>query len=613
MAYILFQLMLFKFFRPGFLTTFLFIGLGFGIGMGLSYLFYQNKKRKRELNEVLMYDPGVKGMQCLLKELPSWVSYTEKEKMEWLNKMLVELWPYYDKAICDTIKEQVEPMIAQYTPPTFKRIFFKQLTFGDAPFRVESIHVMESRKDVVVMEVQVRWCGDANITIGVDLPAGGDATRMCPKVSDISFVGHARVALYPLVDTIPCFGAAMVSLKSPPIVKFKLDFGKALGSGYTAGAIRAFLDPLIRETMVDMLLWPQRIVVPIIWGDPEVDKAVEEMQLRNQGVLRVTVDRCSNLNSYDIGGKSDPIVELYIDPTYRPETKCAKNNLNPVYGETFYLLVQEPTDQMLRIVVSDIDLINAKELLNVKVWKGITNAVNSKTFMGRSMIQIRDICSAEGTEVAHDYPLGRGEWSDLNGPGKGEGTVHLTCMYKSFQTITTEDLKQAQRGIVVVTIRKVKNLDLASKNSAFYVVVKCGKQTQRTRIVKGQGPDYNFAGSADSKFAFYNVEVSGEVKIEVSEYTMLGADDSLGKLSEIYLAEVADSCDLGQHGLYLIDDRTAPGTVRHGSQTVRRCQLTEVDKGEVIGDVRFLPHFGPPSAGSQAGSGSATPLSPVAM
>ena len=50
---------------------------------------------------------------------------------------------------------------------------------------------------------------------------------------------------------------------SPPC-RFKLDFGSAFGGSYTAGAIKAWLDPFLRQTAVGMLLWPRRIVVPIL-------------------------------------------------------------------------------------------------------------------------------------------------------------------------------------------------------------------------------------------------------------------------------------------------------------------------------------------------------------
>ena len=66
--------------------------------------------------------------------------------------------------------------------------------------------------------------------------------------------------------------------RKPPQIKFKLDFGKALGSGYTAKAVRLWLDPFLRETLADLIVWPNRIVVPIL---PEnVTGPLDDLMLR---------------------------------------------------------------------------------------------------------------------------------------------------------------------------------------------------------------------------------------------------------------------------------------------------------------------------------------------
>ena len=53
-------------------------------------------------------------------------------------------------------------------------------------------------------------------------------------------------------------GAALVSLAAAPQVKFGLDFGPALGGRYTARPVAAFLDPFLRDTLANALVWPQR-------------------------------------------------------------------------------------------------------------------------------------------------------------------------------------------------------------------------------------------------------------------------------------------------------------------------------------------------------------------
>ena len=61
-----------------------------------------------------------------------------------------------------------------------------------------------------------RWAGDANIAIAIELPAGGEHTRMVPKVKDVQVAGVARVSFSPLVPEIPGFGAVVISLRCWP-------------------------------------------------------------------------------------------------------------------------------------------------------------------------------------------------------------------------------------------------------------------------------------------------------------------------------------------------------------------------------------------------------------
>ena len=75
-------------------------------------------------------------------------------RLQWLNRMLQGMWPYYDKAIGAAIKEAVEPLMDQYKPPgLIKKIYFSKLTFGDAPIRIDNVWVEDEGEDHVLMEV----------------------------------------------------------------------------------------------------------------------------------------------------------------------------------------------------------------------------------------------------------------------------------------------------------------------------------------------------------------------------------------------------------------------------------------------------------------------------
>lgn len=66
--------------------------------------------------------------------------------------------------------------------------------------------------------------------------------------------------------------------RKPPLIHFNLDFGSAFGGSYSAKAIRLWLDPFLRTTLASMVVWPNRIVVPIL---PEsVTGSLDHLYLR---------------------------------------------------------------------------------------------------------------------------------------------------------------------------------------------------------------------------------------------------------------------------------------------------------------------------------------------
>lgn len=80
---------------------------------------------------------------------------------------------------------------------------------------LNSIAVMNASLESMhcLLQVALRWAGDANIAIAIELPAGGEATRMVPKISDLHIQAIGRVLLAPLVGEIPGFGAAVIALR----------------------------------------------------------------------------------------------------------------------------------------------------------------------------------------------------------------------------------------------------------------------------------------------------------------------------------------------------------------------------------------------------------------
>ena len=60
-------------------------------------------------------------------------------------------------------------------------------------------------------------------------------------------------------------------------VHFNLSLGKAFGGTVVAKPIMLWLDPFLRTTLADLIVWPNRIVVPLSY-DPDFDYSVLEMR-----------------------------------------------------------------------------------------------------------------------------------------------------------------------------------------------------------------------------------------------------------------------------------------------------------------------------------------------
>ncbi|KAG2493048.1 hypothetical protein HYH03_008711 [Edaphochlamys debaryana] len=455
---------------------------GLALGLGLSYLFFRNRAKKAEANEALSLILGLKGVKLVLGELPSYFNVSETEKMEWFNQLILEVWPFIDKAVCQIIKDitaQVMPGVLKTLPAPLggivKSIGFKHLTFGNAPFRVESMWVSRDEKDCVLMEVAVKWSGDPNITLAIETPTG----KMCPRVLDISFAATARIKLYPLVDRIPGFVAAMATVPAPPLIKYRLDFGKALGGSVAPAAVTPVVNYFMKEVITGMLVWPQRLVVPILQETSQDRWLAQGLMRRHRGILRVQVVRAKDLNGL---AANDMRICLSTDSEQKEFTKMAKAPLvqgpngKAVPGEVvtwpsdnvYYLLVQEPADQAMRV-------------------EAYTGGLGSGKAFGRALVRLQEVCRAGERGQRDPIPtpasLGDGDWGSPGGPGKGYGKVSFRLTYFPFERIRLSDTQEAAEGIVTVRLLKLRGLpaDPDSVTASMTVTTTAGDRTWAAR------------------------------------------------------------------------------------------------------------------------------------
>ncbi|GLC43424.1 hypothetical protein PLESTB_001555900 [Pleodorina starrii] len=478
------QLLLLPLFMPSTFRLLYSVFWGLFVGLALSFLFYYNRKRKEEANELLATNLGLKGVQMVAAGIPAVFTVSEEEKMEWLNSLVKEMWPFVDKGVCQMIKDitaQMMPGILAGLPGFLegkvKSVGFKHLTFGAMPMRVESIKVDKDGNDGLVMELSVKWCGDPNITLAIEIPGG---QKLCPRVLDISFAAKVRVVLRPLVPRLPGFVAAMATVPKPPLIKYRLDFGRALGGSVAPLAVTPVVNYFLRGVLDRMLLWPNRIVVPILQETAQDAAEVQKLMRRVRGMVRVCVLRGKQLKG--LGITETAVLELTTDTEHYestpPRAAVSPEELKAVGGRvelltnpelitwnhTVHLLVQEPESQTLRVEAFDMN--TSKEDKKV--------SASSRRAVGRALVKLGRVCKAAAAAAAAEgateplpvrVQLGEGDWGSAGGPGKGAGTIMLQMSYFPCEEFTREQVLSTDKGIIVVRLLAIAGLTPSAAGS----------------------------------------------------------------------------------------------------------------------------------------------------
>ncbi|XP_024450430.1 calcium-dependent lipid-binding protein isoform X2 [Populus trichocarpa] len=315
----------------------LFLGIVFGIGLmaGWKHMMqYRSTKRVAKAVDIKLL--GSLNRDDLKKicgdNFPDWISFPAFEQVKWLNKQLGKLWPFVAEAATAVVKESVEPLLEDYRPPGITSLKFNKFSLGTVPPKIEGIRVQSLKQGQVTMDIDLRWCGDPSIILGVEAAL---VASIPIQLKDLEVYTVIRV-IFQLAEEIPCISAVVIALLS---------------------------EDTVNSIVTDMLQWPHRIVVPI--GGIPVD--ISELELRPQGKLTVTVVKANDLKNMEMIGKSDPYAVVYVRPMFKVKTQVIDNNLNPVWNQTFDLIAEDKETQSLILEVFDKDIGQDKRLGRAKL------------------------------------------------------------------------------------------------------------------------------------------------------------------------------------------------------------------------------------------------------
>nr|BAI39688.1 putative CLB1 protein [Oryza sativa Indica Group] len=467
-----------------------FLGLVLGVAVVMAFARLENTRaeQRRELAATVssFSKLTVEDLRKLipLELYPSWVSFTQKQKLKWLNQELVKIWPFVNEAASELIKTSVEPIFEQYKSFILSSLHFSKLTLGTVAPQFTGVSILDSDSSGITMELELQWDGNPNIvldiqtTLGISLPV---------QVKNIGFTGVLRLVFKPLVAELPCFGAVCCSLREKSKVDFTL---KVIGGEMTAiPGISDAIEGTIRDTIEDQLTWPNRIVVPIVPGD------YSDLELKPIGLLEVKLVEARDLTNKDLVGKSDPFAVLYIRPLQdkMKKSKTINNDLNPIWNEHYEFVVEDTSTQRLTVKIYDDEGLQASELIGCarvdlsdlqpgkvkEVWLDLVKDLEiQRDKKRRGQVHL---------ELLY-YPFGKQE--GVSNPFADQ--IQLTSLEKVLKTESNGfDVNQRKnvimRGVLSVTVISAEDLppmDVMGKADPFVVLyLKKGETKKKTRVV----------------------------------------------------------------------------------------------------------------------------------
>ncbi|XP_071372797.1 extended synaptotagmin-1 [Centroberyx affinis] len=281
------------------------------------------------------------------RDLPPWVNFPDVEKVEWLNKILQQAWPFVGQYLEKLLVETIAPAI-RASSIHLQTLSFTKVNLGDKAMKVVGVKAhTEHDKRQVLLDLYVSYAGDVEINVEIK-------KYFCKAgVKGIQLHGKLRVILEPLIGDVPLVGAiTMFFIRRP-----KLDINwTGLTNLLDIPGLNAISDTMIMDAIASYLVLPNRLTVPLV-ADLHV------AQLRSplpRGVVRIHLLEAEDLTAKDtvikglIDGKSDPYAVLRVG-TQTFTSHHVDSNLNPQWREMYEVIVHEVPGQELEVEVFDKD------------------------------------------------------------------------------------------------------------------------------------------------------------------------------------------------------------------------------------------------------------------
>ncbi|XP_056316517.1 extended synaptotagmin-1 isoform X1 [Danio aesculapii] len=281
------------------------------------------------------------------RDLPSWVNFPDVEKVEWLNKVIHQAWPFIGQYLEKLLTETIAPSI-RGSSAHLQTLSFTKIDFGGKPMKVVGVKAhTENDKGQILLDVYISYVGDVEINVEVK-------RYFCKAgVKGIQLHGMMRVILEPLIGDVPIVGAVTMFFIQRP--KLTINW-TGLTNLLDIPGLNVMSDTMIMDAIASFLVLPNRLTVPLV-----ADLPVAQLRCPlPRGVVRIHLLEADNLAAKDnyvkgvMAGMSDPYAIVRVGPqTFK--SRHLDNTLSPKWGEVYEVVVHEVPGQELEVEVFDKD------------------------------------------------------------------------------------------------------------------------------------------------------------------------------------------------------------------------------------------------------------------
>ncbi|XP_027710821.1 extended synaptotagmin-1 [Vombatus ursinus] len=386
----------------------------FGLALYLGWRRVRGEKERslRAARQLLDNEEKLTAQTLYLshRELPAWVSFPDVEKVEWLNKIVAQAWPflgqYMEKLLAETVAPAVRASNTHLQTFTFTRV-----ELGEKPLRILGVKVHTGQnKQQILLDLNVSYVGDVQIDVEVK-------KYFCKAgVKGMQLHGILRVILEPLMGDLPIVGAVSMFFIRRPTLDINWT---GMTNLLDIPGLSSLSDTVIMDSIAAFLVLPNRLLVPLV---PDLQDVAQLRSPLPRGIVRIHLLAARALSSKDtyvpglIKGKSDPYAIVRVG-TQVFCSRVINEDLNPQWGETYEVMVHEVPGQEIEVEVFDKD-------------------PDKDDFLGRLKLDLGKVLEAQVLD----------NWFPLQG---GQGQVHLRLEWLSLlpDANKLEQVLQWNRGV----------------------------------------------------------------------------------------------------------------------------------------------------------------------